>query len=195
MPSDKITCPICGVQYLHGTLICPADGTEFFEEGELPPGETDVFLPVLAGHEAVVVENGVPRLLLSHIGGHRLDPSSASPVYHVPEAVLREGRPVFIGRADWTKQPPVLPHVDLTDLFLGRAGAGQSPVSRIHASIRLIDGRLQLRAGTRASTWIRRSGSTLIVRVCPNRHEALRRLDEIVLGDPKSVHVRFRFLF
>ncbi len=191
----KINCPRCGRDFPYGTLVCPDDGELLFPD--------DFERMVNAPHEELaadeagnmllpVARDNRPRLVLMSLNGKRFKDETEAPRLPLPMNKLTQGW-ATLGRSDPAIMT-VFPDVDFDKILKIHCPNDQYPVSRMHASLIDRNGIINLRAGERAATWLRRSGSP---------HRALLRAwgqvelvprDVITFGNPGKSNLRVRYV-
>ncbi|MFH1433915.1 MAG: hypothetical protein ABIG32_03405 [Candidatus Uhrbacteria bacterium] len=190
-----INCPRCGKEYPDGTLVCPEDAElldpEQFERSVIVPA-ADIEVEQPGNMLLPVARDNRPRFVLMELNGRRFDDEAEAPRLALPIDKMILGW-VTLGRSD----PAImtnLPDIDFDKLLKIHCPNDQYPVSRMHASLRWHNGLIQLRAGERAATWQRRTGSPnrALLRAWGLANLAAR--DEIILGNPGKSNLRLRFV-
>jgi len=211
----SVFCPKCGQGCLPGTLICPGCG-ELIDGDEVAPAliiDADVSkndpAPAVSNQPALVepaapaavvppqtppatvMVRPIVNLVLLRINDEVVDSPESGQVFQVP---VKRGL-IWIGRADPTKHPPLVPDIDFSSLFAVHLVGDQPPVSRRQASLRWANNRPILRAGGRAGTWYQSGGSGQVRAIMSYREVELQDSDVIIFGYPTGAHIAFRAEF
>lgn len=177
-----IKCGICQTLYPYGTLVCLDDGFQFVTS------DASKHLLQLIARRAVFAK-GI-NLLIEHVDG--LDFQSHHPTIVIQQIRL-SGPPIRIGRRDLSANPQIRPEIDF-QIFL-EGSTERPPISRIHASIEMHEGRVCLRSISPVPTFYRATGTEHAIPLLREReYHVLSHADTIYLGHPKGRHVRMRVL-
>lgn len=191
-----ITCNDCGAQSPRGTLICTC-------------GSVLVAVSDVSDQEPVQTSQEPQRLPIAIVRGQLIPPSVPSLAFHVIHVDgknLNEGDywgsvpvsqlqvPHRLGRRDTRRVPALRPEFDLHELLQQFGQPRRKPVSRIHATIELVEGAPSLRHQVegQTTTWVRSSGSRRFRAAPYNRPFPLAHRDVVLLGKPKGHHVKLR---